>query len=65
MWTFVLFFVWRKIVDVDSGLSFKFMTCSNLFDVVVDMYDFFPMWNGCIHGSYSRMHCKVRMFGCR
>jgi hypothetical protein len=51
MWTFVLFFVWNKSIDVKFGLSFKFMTCNNLFDVFVDIYYSFPMWSGCIDGQ--------------
>ncbi len=62
MWTFVLFFIWNKSIDVKFGLSFKFMTCNNMFDVFVDIYDSFPIWSGCIDGQYSCMHCKIKMF---
>ncbi len=32
MWTFVLFSIWNKFIDVKSKFSFKFMTCNNMFD---------------------------------
>ncbi len=62
MWTFVLFVVWNKSIDVESRLSFKFMTCINLFDIFVDIYNSFPMWSGCIDGQYNRMHCRVNVW---
>ncbi len=65
MWTFVLFSIWNKSIDVKFGVSFKFMTCNNMFDVFMDIYDSFPIWSGCIDGQYSCMHYRVKMFGCK